>query len=392
MGIINFFRFNKKKRIRALRLEQEKNKKNEPRFANPYFPKEHIQKEEKPKDFKTFFLKKDGPAYTGIIFLLAACSLYIIFGTKYFYLKNIDIQGNKNITQEEIKNLLDNYLNQKKFYIIPNNNWFTINGEKAASTIKEGITNKFALAELSLDKKWPNTLQVNIKERIPGLVWISNDQYYYLDIDGMPSQKIEDKQGINADFPVINDSNNAPVEINKQVVSKNIIDFILLLEDKFPASVLKIKSYIIPKITCQEIQYKMEKIFEEEINKTKDNKLKEKKKEILKKFNKGEISLDESLMQLENLKKEEKMSNVNNEEANEFVKWETNFVPKECNYVKVNSEINVLTDDGFEIYFDSKQDIDKQIENLTNVLKQKIDNKEKLQYIDLRFIDRIYYK
>jgi cell division septal protein FtsQ len=393
MNFKNLFNLGKKKNIRALRLEQEKNAKKKPRFSNPYFVNENKAEEEEPQNIKQFFLKKDGPAYIGIILLLLACSVYVIFGTKYFRISNINIEGNKNITQDEINNLLNNYLSTKKLYILPNNNWLIFNQEKALSILKEGIANKFVLADADITKKWPNNIKVAVTERIPGLVWISNNEYYYLDIEGMPTQKIDKVDEINKDFPMINDLNNIPVEINRAVISADLISFILSLQDKFPSTGLAIKSYSVPKITCQEVQYKMEKLIQEEIDQTANDKIKEKKKEILKKYNNGKITIEESLTLLEEVKNEENINgNTGNSNQTEIVKWESVSTPKECNYVEINSEINIVTEDGFDVYFDSKLNVDQQINNLKNLLAQKIDNKQNIQYIDLRFNDRIYYK
>lgn len=57
------------------------------------------------------------------------------------------------------------------------------------------------------------------------------------------------------------------------------------------------------------------------------------------------------------------------------------------------SGLTVVTSENWKIYFDFNEDIIQQLDKLFLVLDQKIkDQRKNLQYIDLRFEDRIYYK
>lgn len=59
-----------------------------------------------------------------------------------------------------------------------------------------------------------------------------------------------------------------------------------------------------------------------------------------------------------------------------------------------DERLNVKTVDGFEIYFNLKGNISEQIFNLDLTLQEKIppENRGSLQYIDLRFGNRVYFK
>ena len=52
----------------------------------------------------------------------------------------------------------------------------------------------------------------------------------------------------------------------------------------------------------------------------------------------------------------------------------------------------VLTLDGYRILFDVAGDIDAQAQRLELIIKEKINDVSKLEYIDLRFGDHVYYK
>ncbi|MFA5029507.1 MAG: hypothetical protein WC518_02000 [Patescibacteria group bacterium] len=55
-------------------------------------------------------------------------------------------------------------------------------------------------------------------------------------------------------------------------------------------------------------------------------------------------------------------------------------------------EVSLVAKAGWRAYFDIDSDVAKSVENLELVLKEKIKDQKNLQYIDLRFGDKIYYK
>ena len=63
-------------------------------------------------------------------------------------------------------------------------------------------------------------------------------------------------------------------------------------------------------------------------------------------------------------------------------------------FVLFEEKIEVKTTQDFEIYFNPKEDIPDQIQNLSLVLEEEIptENRANLEYIDLRFGNRVYYK
>ncbi|MFA5878532.1 MAG: FtsQ-type POTRA domain-containing protein [Candidatus Staskawiczbacteria bacterium] len=65
----------------------------------------------------------------------------------------------------------------------------------------------------------------------------------------------------------------------------------------------------------------------------------------------------------------------------------------EANIVS-NERLNVKTSEGWEVYFDLTADIDLPVEKMNLLLEKEIpqESRAELQYIDLRFKDRAYYK
>ncbi|MEK7203153.1 MAG: FtsQ-type POTRA domain-containing protein [Patescibacteria group bacterium] len=62
------------------------------------------------------------------------------------------------------------------------------------------------------------------------------------------------------------------------------------------------------------------------------------------------------------------------------------------NYNAQSREIAAVTAEGWQIKFSFDSDLETQIDNLSLLLKEKIKNTKQLDYIDLRFGERIFYK
>ena len=364
--------------------------------SNPNFH-QRKQKQHTLRSFLWVWIrKKDGWVWLTIFFIIFSGGVVLTFFTPFMEISEVKIEGNKNIAYEELDGIINNYLGSNKLFIFPKKNFLFFGAEEAQAQVRENLNNQFALEDIDIIKNFPDNIEVRVLERIPGLLWISDNKKYLLDINGIPSEELQNKED-EGKYPHIIDKNKKPIQTGKQVISKDLVDFILILNKTFEEKTgLKIREYSIPQVQCQEKVYVAEKILTEEVEEEDDEKLKEKKKEILKQYNTGKITIEESLEKLEQVKKDsnkEKNKNKNQDDsADEFIQWQTVYEPVECDLVKVNSEINILVEDDYEIYFDSKLDLDMQINNLKNVLKETIDDPKAIDYIDLRFPDRVYYK
>lgn len=60
--------------------------------------------------------------------------------------------------------------------------------------------------------------------------------------------------------------------------------------------------------------------------------------------------------------------------------------------IKSQDEINAYTDTGWIGFFDVNSDIEKTVNNLTMVLGQKIEDQTTIEYIDMRFGNKVFFK
>ena len=379
-----FWRKNKFKRRHVAPVQKNRE------YSNPFFPKP-----------KQSYWSGERKYYLVSLFLIVLGSFYVVFLSGYLQIKNIQIEGNKYLSAEEIQHSISSVQNSKKLFFLPQNNYLFFDINEAQAKIVEDTQHRVVLESLEISKKFPSTVSINLKERIPSLVWVTQDKYYYIDLQGVITTETT-PGNFDPDFPVINDKNDKPVQPQKQVVSEEMINFIFSIKENLPQKIsLEAEEFNIPQIQCQERQSVRREVslsqeYQEEVN---QYTIDQDRKEIQEALANGEITIEESLELLKELETTNNNvntnynTNTNSGQVQEKIIYEDEYVPVDCDLVKLITEIHVQTSEGWEAYFEQSINLDQQLNNLFLVLKDKIgDNRAGLSYIDLRFPDRIYYK
>jgi cell division septal protein FtsQ len=329
-----------------------------------------------------------------LIFLFLLClvvNFYFLFFSSYFDIQNFEISirqiAKQNISQEKIKKIASDQFEQKRFFFFNQKNLFVFNKK----TLQNNLNQIYNLNKLKIHKEFKNplwipTIKINLEEKISALIWItSNNKCYFLDETGIVLKEIKiitptlsdasieinqsELQHLNIKdnkyckpenlvekfkkIPIIYNEDDKKIEIKKTITNKKLIQSILFLYKTLPIKTkIEISYFKIPVLKKMTPQLTDEK----EIEKNKNEK--ENKKTIPQKPIISSSNLEEEYIQLE------------------------------------KTEIRVVTKDGFEIYFDIFfSDLDQQINTLRKILDQEIKDKiSSLEYIDLRFGNRVYYK
>ncbi len=120
------------------------------------------------------------------IFLIA----YFFFFSQFFLIKEIEVEGNKNIPSSNIKGIINNSISQPILGFIPGNNFF-LNKSEEIETI---LLNEFSeIKSVEVNRKFPNLLKIKITEKNPLIIWCRLDDCYYLDSNGTAFLSAEKK-------------------------------------------------------------------------------------------------------------------------------------------------------------------------------------------------------
>lgn len=283
-----------------------------------------------------------------IVFLVgwAALLLYI----PYFRVNKISISGLNNLTKEEIDQFIaDKYLKRSK--IIPYSNYFLVDIDK----IKNGLNKQFALDSIQMQKKFPNEINITIVEKISSLIYDNGQKYYLMDSGGTVIKYLGDVS--SNEF--INKTNTTPTTNTTNTNSSTDA----LLIPSFSTNTTTISSSTREHIPDY--------------------------KKIQRQFGSYPILYDKRGLSLE-----EKETGVLSEQfISSVISWykglsgqgiETKYFILE----NMNSGVTIDTTDSWNILFKPENSADLQINNLKNLLK----NIHPVNYVDLRFGDRVYWK
>ena len=158
-----------------------------------------------------------------IVLFLILTVVYFLFFSPIFRIKEIKISGNRAITNEEIKNSLDNLL-LKKFLIFFNRNNIFLARENDLENIL--LKDFFRISSIEINKSiFKRTIDLKITERKEAGIFCRGE-CYYIDEEGVIFEKAPQTSGTL--IVSIKDYSQGGVEIGKNVIDE---DFMLRLID-----------------------------------------------------------------------------------------------------------------------------------------------------------------
>lgn len=175
------------------------------------------------KKRKPFFKKKSFWISILIIVFLSLLFYLIIFSS-FFQIKEITILGNQKVNSQLIKNFLESKL-EKKVFLWKTKSIFLID---RADFEKEIEKNNPQIESIHIEKKFPHSLIVEIKERKPVAVFCQKENCFFLDKNGVIFKKTSDK----GDLLLIEDNNNeSNLNLGKEIIPPETVLKILKIKN-----------------------------------------------------------------------------------------------------------------------------------------------------------------
>ena len=271
--------------------------------------RKHIQKKLAKMRPKKPFYKKAVFWYSILFFIIAAGLAYFLVFFDGVQIKTISVLGTQRLNQDDIKSIVEksatnDFINVGSWKL-SSKSMFLVKSDQIQKAI---LDSNATIENATVAKKWPNKLEITIKEREQIAVFCQEGRCFDIDANGIIFKEAADNDA-NANLIVRQNQQIENLYVGETAIQKNIM------------------------LAIYEIEKKLKENFQ--------------------------INLTEAM-------------------------------------ISTPIRLDVKTGEGWQIYFDvdADADINSQLTKLDLLLKQEIPQEQRtdLQYIDLRFNARAFYK
>lgn len=158
-----------------------------------------------------------------LLLVLISLSIYWLFYSNFFKIKNITVEGTLN---DSIKNKINDFYGKNIFL-------FSI-----GKLDKQLAQQQTSIEKLNIIKGIPDTLKIEVLVRKPEIRWKTEDKSYFIDKDGtvfsLETTKEEDNQ-----LPQVIDGRNLDVQMGSKIITSDFVEFIKKITSELPAKIGK---------------------------------------------------------------------------------------------------------------------------------------------------------
>lgn len=283
------------------------------------------------------------------IFLSSFISLgYLLFFSNFFLIKNIEVTGVNRIDETELRSSVQGIYSYDKFFVFPGNNYFLLDKKEIKGILKK----KYPIETVELEKRFPDNLKININEKISTIIYDNGRKYATVGLNG---------------------------KVIKEVARVG--------EDEWSVRRKRIKTTSTNKTeSTTSTGSNLTKIATTSVHTPKVNFLK-------KKQGKYPILYDSRNKTIKPDKRVLKQAII--EGVTTWYQLLTNRSKFTFKYGKIKNSVRnlVIFTDKFKLKVTPRSSkVQQEFINLKRVLESKINNLDRLKYIDVRYQDKVYWK
>ncbi len=286
--------------------------------------------------------------------------VYTLYAPAY-RITSIEVNGASKIDRESVTRFIDQRLNdgvlgfrwKRVYYLTP--------VASLARELRTSIERLVSVNDLSISRRGRNVLVVDLSERTPNMIWeTQRGNRYTVDEKGIVVERLT----VDApqSFKVLKDSNNLPVDIGSNVARPEYLSAIDSIANSLANLQISPSSYATWKVKCRTVRA---------VNVNDEQNV-----------NTDAVANTNSIN-----------TNVN---APDTVTGNEPVEQSPCDpYVLAINDPTVVavTVDGVELRFDTSTNIEAQVEKLRIALSERLsDRLTSLDYIDVRFGNKVYYQ
>lgn len=388
----------------------------EDRYRNPLFPHGQRPRRRLPNIISSVFF----------ILLIGLGIGYAVFGS-LFRLEVVIVEGNRYVQAAAIEERVEQYLRQRALLVFPRRSYFVFSSGSLEAVLAEALRANPAVVAVEVTKAIPATVTVQLTEHVPNLVYSNGGTTYLLDRDGVLTEEVApETKRLDPNFPVVFDQNTRRLAVGDHALPSQLVEATFAAQQELAKVGIMLDYQYVPQFTCSaytELQPPQERIVEidEDVNlaprelanangatnAAKDGNANTPSTNTTGTKNKNantNRSSNQNSSAARNANTNGSSKNINSAQqgsGNPLIPTdEQPSVPTfsdgtPCTTEKLverSRELRVKTKDRWEVFFRTDQSITDQMARLLRVIREKQLDVKKLQYVDLRFGDRVVYR
>jgi cell division septal protein FtsQ len=158
------------------------------------------------------------------IYLFIFIIVYTLFFSVFFRVQYIKIVGNDSVNTEEIENIIWKAIDKNILLVFKRHNYWLL----STNYLLDSVRQEYVFEDITIKKKFPNTVSLHVIEKMGRLVWKTGPDYYVLDAHGVITRRLHEMRLITSgDIPVIIDKSESSILIGDLVLSDTMIENIL---------------------------------------------------------------------------------------------------------------------------------------------------------------------
>lgn len=289
-----------------------------------------------------------------IVLIVIGLSCFTVVSPR-FRITSVTIDGTVKVDRNSIEQFVNRRLDTTFFGVAWRRVYYLTPTKALSSELQHSIERLISLNSCTIERRNYHTLVVTISERTPNLIWeTTTGMKYFIDEKGIIVERVS--SDVPSTFKTIVDVNGLAADVGARVKQPGYLTALYDIERTMSGLPVHPVSYKTWEVKCRTIS--------QETNKQNTN---------------------------------------NNEQPNEDTALENNSEPvlvnasaSECDrdaLIVNDPTLVVETNEGWNILFDTSTGIEAQVRKLQLALQQTLKNKrENLQYVDVRYGDKIYYE
>lgn len=192
--------------------------------------------------------------YLILAIVIIGSLIYLCLFSNLFKIKKIVLVDNKDVHLDNVEEIVNPILAQRRFLIFPGDSIFIVDKKNIEAELASNI---LEIESLQIKRRCPDVLKIIIKEKEPIVIWVTQDKTYFVDGKGEICYEISNEILQDTELPIVKDNLGKEVKPDDKVIEEDVISAIQNINKRFQAKTgYEILRFEVPAAMASELHIK----------------------------------------------------------------------------------------------------------------------------------------